>query len=161
MLRREREVEREILAVAHRLVRQKSFENAIDYLGELTDQKVALVIADVGQRIVAEKLRLDAHGKWEAPFLCRPGYIPQQDSQWSEPIASPLKNAVVSHALWSLSLFPGSALALPHNCCDPRQLESSSSEVFSKPMVLGFEAANVLVKLVVLAKDPLNLLESA
>jgi len=40
-------------------------------------------------------------------------------------------------------------------------LESSSSEVFSKPMVLGFEAANALVKLVVLAKDPLNLLESA
>jgi hypothetical protein len=142
-------------------VRQKSLKHAIDYQGELTDQIEALVIADVGQRIVLEKVRLDAHDKWEAPFLCRPSYISQQDSQWFEPIASPLKNAVVSHALWSLSLFPGSALALPHNCCDPPQLESSFSEVFSKPMVLGFEAANALVKLIVLAKDPLNLLESA
>jgi len=78
-----------------------------------------------------------------------------------EPIASPLKNAVVSHALWSLSLFPGRALALPHNCCDPAQLESGFSEVFSKPIVPGLEVAQAPPKLVLLVKDHLNLLESA
>ena len=169
MLRHESNLEREILAQAHEPGRQPSMERGIDYADDLTHQIIALVIEDVGRRIAAEQLGVDPQGESKIPLPCGASYIPQRGSQCFQSKASPFKNELVSHGrmlfggqpLRGLPLFLGGLGALSCDCRDPLQLVSGRSEFFREPMILGFEAAYVPVKLFVFAKDPFNLLESA
>jgi hypothetical protein len=169
MLRHERDLEREILAQAHEPGRQPSMERGIDYPDDLTHQIITFVVEDVGRRVAAEQLGVDPQGEGTIPLPGCASYIPQRGSQCFQTKASPFKNALVSHGRMffdgqpprRLPLFLGDAGAFPGDGRDPLQLENGRSEFFRKPLVLGFEAAYMPVKLFVFAEDPADLLESA